>query len=70
MSDDEVQAVQDRADVIAFSTMAEMNHFNQNKTHDYKVRMQHYLRTQIDFFKQVNIFINRIISIRNIKTKT
>ena len=53
LPDDEVHAVQDRADVIAYSTMAEMQHFNQHRVHDYKHYMQQYLASQIDFYKQV-----------------
>ena len=53
-SDAEIHSVQDRADVIAYSTMAEMQHFNEHRVHDYKQYMQQYLRSQIDFYKQVS----------------
>ena len=53
MTESEVQSVYTRADTISHGTLAEMNHFQQERVKDFKYMMQTYLREQIKFYKQV-----------------
>ena len=58
MSESEVQAVIQRADVISYGTMAEMSHFQKERCRDFKLMMQDYLKGQIEFYKQVRLQIH------------
>ncbi|KAI0228871.1 Sorting nexin-33 [Lamellibrachia satsuma] len=53
LEDADMSTAQARADVIAYATLAEMNHFQQCRVTDFKYMMQHYLREQINFYQQV-----------------
>ena len=55
MSEHEVQAVVNKADIITYGTMAQMSHFQAERVQDYKAMMQKYLREQISFYKNVRI---------------
>ncbi|XP_045175995.1 sorting nexin lst-4-like isoform X3 [Mercenaria mercenaria] len=48
-----VQNVQQRADVISFGTMAEINHFQKARCEDFKATMTHFLRGQIQFYQEI-----------------
>ena len=56
LPDSEIEQVQERANVIAYATLAEMNHFNEFRTGDFKLYMQQFLRGQIQFYKNVSLF--------------
>lgn len=53
MSEHEVQAVVNKADIISYGTMAQMSHFQAERVQDYKTLMQKYLREQIRFYKNI-----------------
>ena len=48
-----MSTAQARADIIAYATLAEMNHFQQSRVADFKRMMQDYLQQQINFYQQV-----------------
>ena len=50
---EEMQSVQRRADTIAATVLAEIQHFNEYRVGDFKSYMQLYLNGQIEFFHQV-----------------
>ena len=54
LSEQEVNEVQGRADVIAYATLAEMAHFQQHRVTDFKVMMREYLKGQIGFYRNVS----------------
>ncbi|ESO09196.1 hypothetical protein HELRODRAFT_109533 [Helobdella robusta] len=49
----EVNKIQSRADVITYTVLAEIQHFQVNRVTDFSNYMQAYLQGQIDFFKQI-----------------
>ncbi|XP_076450131.1 sorting nexin lst-4-like isoform X2 [Babylonia areolata] len=53
MTDGEVQKVLQRADVISYGALAEMNHFHAERVKDFKLMMQLYLRSQIKFYQDM-----------------
>lgn len=53
LSRQDVNRVQGRANVITFTLLAEMHHFQENRISDFSRIMQNYLEAQIDFYKQV-----------------
>ncbi|GFS07825.1 sorting nexin [Elysia marginata] len=53
MNETEVTSVLTRADTISYATLAEMNNFQRDRVVDFKSMMQHYLREQIDFYKNL-----------------
>lgn len=53
MPESDVAAVIQRADVISFGTLAEMNHFQRERVADYKEMMQKFLHGQINFYREV-----------------
>lgn len=53
MGDKEVQDVMQKADIISYGTLAEMNHFQKERVIDYKKMTKSYLQEQIKFFKTV-----------------
>lgn len=55
MTESEVNNVMTRADTISYGTMAEMNHFQQERVRDFKYMMQKYLQDQIAFYKRVRV---------------
>lgn len=54
MPESDVAAVIQRADVISFGTLAEMNHFQRERVADYKEVMQKFLHGQIKFYRDVS----------------
>lgn len=54
MPESDVAAVIQRADVISFGTLAEMNHFQRERVADYKEVMQKFLHGQIKFYREVS----------------
>ncbi|KAJ8299164.1 hypothetical protein KUTeg_023224 [Tegillarca granosa] len=53
MTESEVQTSLQRADVISYGTLAEVNHFQKSRVEDFKGVMQTYLRGQIKFYKEI-----------------
>ncbi|XP_041366274.1 sorting nexin lst-4-like isoform X2 [Gigantopelta aegis] len=53
MSESEVQLVMQKADVISYGTLAEINHFQRERVSDYKLMMQSYLQAQISFYREI-----------------
>lgn len=54
MSESDVQTVVQRADVMSYGTLAEMNHFHYSRIQDFKLLMQNYLTAQIEFYTNVS----------------
>ncbi len=54
LPENEAQAVQGRLDVIAYASLAEINHFNQHRVGDFKIMMQNYLQQQITHYQNVS----------------
>lgn len=55
LSESDLATAQSRIDVISYASLAEMNHFNQNRVPDFKAMMQNYLTNQIEFYQKVSI---------------
>lgn len=53
MTESEVQTSLQRADVISYGTLAEVNHFQKSRVEDFKAVMQTYLKGQIKFYKEI-----------------
>jgi len=53
LTEAEIETVESRADVITYTVLAEMEHFQRNRVTDFQVYMQQYLHGQIAFFRQV-----------------
>ncbi|KAL5007250.1 hypothetical protein ScPMuIL_016056 [Solemya velum] len=53
MTESDIQTVLQRADVMSYGTLAEMNHFHLGRIQDFKLLMQSYLRAQIEFYTNV-----------------
>lgn len=53
MEFDEAEAIKTRADVVSYSMMAEINHFQRQRVCDYKANMQYFLREQIKFYEAI-----------------
>ncbi|PVD33772.1 hypothetical protein C0Q70_05032 [Pomacea canaliculata] len=53
LTDDELRKVMARASTISYGTLAEMNHFQAERTKDFKLMMQMYLQSQIKFYKNM-----------------
>jgi len=53
MTEVEIEAVESRADVITYTVLAEMNHFQEHRVIDFRNYMQQYLQEQIAFYRQV-----------------
>ncbi|XP_061181427.1 sorting nexin-33-like [Saccostrea echinata] len=53
MPESDVTAVIQRADVISFGTLAEMNHFQRERVVDYKDMMKKFLAGQIKFYREI-----------------
>lgn len=54
LTEAEIETVESRADVITYTVLAEMEHFQQNRIVDFQVYMQRYLHGQIAFYRQVS----------------
>lgn len=54
LNDSEMATVQGRADVITYTTQAEMSHFHEHRVGDFKGYMQAFLKAQIQFHQQVS----------------
>ncbi|BFZ15586.1 hypothetical protein BsWGS_18625 [Bradybaena similaris] len=53
MNEQQVKNVVAKADVISYGTLAEMNHFQNERVRDFKYMMQKYLQEQITFYKKL-----------------
>jgi len=53
LTEAEIETVESRADVITYTVLAEMEHFQRNRVLDFEVYMQRYLHGQIAFYRQV-----------------
>jgi len=53
LTEAEIETVESRADVITYTVLAEMEHFQRNRVTDFQVYMQRYLHGQIAFNRQV-----------------
>lgn len=53
MEFDEAEAIKTRADVVSYSMMAEINHFQRQRVCDYKANMQYFLQEQIKFYEGI-----------------
>ena len=59
LTDNEAQAAHGRLEVISYTTLAEINHFNQYRVGDFKLIMQRYLQAQINFHENVSLLVHR-----------
>ena len=64
ISEQEVMNVQHRVDTVSYGTLAEMNHFQRERVQDFKLMMQLYLRSQIQFYQDVSISIYDLCNIK------
>ncbi|XP_071851572.1 sorting nexin-33-like isoform X3 [Apostichopus japonicus] len=53
MEFDEAESIKGRADVVSYTMMAEINHFQRQRVYDYKMMMKDYLVEQIKFYESV-----------------
>lgn len=53
LSESEQQVVLGRADVVTYTVLAEIDHFNQRRVVDFKGYLRTYVGGQIEFYKQV-----------------
>ncbi|XP_067655131.1 sorting nexin lst-4-like isoform X3 [Haliotis asinina] len=53
MGEKEMQDVMQKADIISYGTLAEMNHFQKERVIDFKKMTKSYLQEQINFFKTI-----------------
>ncbi|XP_013380502.1 sorting nexin lst-4 isoform X2 [Lingula anatina] len=53
MSESDYQAVVQRGDIVSYSVLAEINHFQHERAVDYKMMFQNYLKAQIEFHKKI-----------------
>ncbi|XP_078589899.1 sorting nexin-33-like [Branchiostoma floridae x Branchiostoma japonicum] len=53
MSGDELEEVGARADVITYTTLAEIQHFHEMRVVDFKAIAQHFLTEQIEFYGKI-----------------
>ena len=53
LSEDEVQHVCRRTDVVSYGLMAEMSHFQKERVADFTEAMRGFLRNQVSFYRQV-----------------
>jgi len=58
LTEAEIETVESRADVITYTVLAEMEHFQRNRVTDFEVYMQRYLHGQIAFYRQVQSTIS------------
>ena len=54
LSEDEVQHVCRRTDVVSYALMAEMSHFQKERAADFTEAMRGFLRNQVSFYRQVS----------------
>ena len=57
LTEAEIETVESRADVITYTVLAEMEHFQRNRVTDFEVYMQRYLHGQIAFYRQVHLTV-------------
>ncbi|XP_022099455.1 sorting nexin-33-like isoform X2 [Acanthaster planci] len=50
---EEAEAVKNRADVVSYAMMSEINHFHSERVQDFKEVMQNYLTEQIRFYQNI-----------------
>lgn len=53
-----------RADVINYSIMAEINQFHESRSESFKHMMEHYLEQQIQFYSTVGVLLDLIVLCR------
>ncbi|GFR06835.1 sorting nexin lst-4 [Trichonephila clavata] len=53
ISQDDVAAIDQRTDVISYATLAEINHFHNERVAYFKSMMETYLTAQIDFYQRI-----------------
>ena len=54
LSEDEVQHVCRRTDVVSYALMAEMSHFQKERVADFTEAMRGFLRNQVSFYRNVS----------------
>lgn len=54
LADTEFEAIRSKVEVISYATMAEINHFQSEKIHDFNQIMANYLQEQIRFYQGVS----------------
>jgi sorting nexin-9/18/33 len=53
METSQLPEVSRRTDVVSYALLAEINHFHSERTIDFRLAMQQYLREQIVFYQKV-----------------
>lgn len=68
VGDGELQVMQERANVVSSSVLAEVEHFNRYRVGDFKRYMKTYLESQIKFYHEVNsrLLLNLLITNHNV----
>jgi len=54
LSESDLQSMHSRSDVITYSVLAEMQHFEQYRIGDFRDYMTQYLQGQIEFYKSAS----------------
>jgi len=54
LSESDLQSMHDRADVITYAVLAEVQHFELHRITNFRDYMTQYLRGQIEFYKRVS----------------
>jgi sorting nexin-9/18/33 len=67
MTESDLQSVQSRADVITYTVLAEMQHFQKHRVADFKTYVTNYLQGQINFYKAVSALDCFIVSVRPVR---
>ena len=66
LTEAEIETVESRADVITYTVLAEMEHFQRNRVVDFEIYMQRYLHGQIAFYRQVAYITHCFCFLQNI----
>ena len=56
LCESDIEEVERRADVITYTVLAEMDHFQCQRVQDFNRYMKHYITGQIEFYKQVFVY--------------
>lgn len=53
LSQEDLEGIRQRMDVVSYATLAEVSHFQKQKVHDFNTAMHHFLGGQISFYEEI-----------------
>lgn len=53
LSQEDLEGIRQRMDVVSYATLAEVSHFQRQKVHDFNTAMHHFLGGQISFYEEI-----------------